>query len=322
MAAAKKRKVALCVLIDLIMDDDDEDDHGQPVKRGPDRAWMKKRKQKGAYENIVMELAVEDTAAFKEFMRMNYEQFKELVCYIEQKIAKQPTQMRKPVSAAERVALTVRFLATGETFRSLYFQFRISRKAVSYIIIEVCEAIFAILGPLYMKFPTSEADWRKIESSFREKWQFPHCLGAVDGRHLVMKSCGCGSKYFNYKGTHSIALLCLAGGDYKVIWADVGMNGRISDGSIWNRSSLGQKLEDGKLNLPAPEPLPNRRESTPYVFVGDDAFALRENFMKPYSHSNLDLFTRVCNYRFSRARRISEMCLTFWQTDGVSTCRQ
>ena len=83
MAAVKKGKVALCVLIDLIMDDDDEDDHLQPVKRGPDRAWMKKRKQKGAYENIVMELAVEDTAAFKEFMRMNYEQFKELVCYIE-----------------------------------------------------------------------------------------------------------------------------------------------------------------------------------------------------------------------------------------------
>ena len=253
-----------------------------------------------------MELAVEDTAAFKEFMRMNYEQFKELVCYIEQKIAKQPTQMRKPVSAAKRVALTVRFLATGETFCSLYFQFRISRKAVSYIIIEVCEAIFAVLGPLYLKFLNSEADWRKIESSFREKWQFPHCLGAVDGKHLVMKSCGCGSKYFYYMGTHSIVLLCLAGEDYEVIWADVGMNGRVSDGGIWNRSSLGQKLEDGKLNLPAPEPLPNRRESTSYVFVGDDAFALRENFMKPYSHSNLDLFTRVCNYRFSRARRISE----------------
>ena len=76
MAAAKKRKVARCVLIDLIMDDDEEDDHGQHVKRGPDRPWMKKRKQKGAYENIVMELAVEDTAAFKEFMRMDYEQFK------------------------------------------------------------------------------------------------------------------------------------------------------------------------------------------------------------------------------------------------------
>ena len=84
------------------------------------------------------------------------------------------------------------------------------------------------------------------------------------------------------------------------------MNGRISDGGVLKRSTLGQMLEEGSLNLPAPEPLPDRSVLTLNVFNGDDAFALQPNFMKPFSRKNLDLFTRICNYRFSRVRRISE----------------
>ena len=87
---------------------------------------------------------------------------------------------------------------------------------------------------------------------------------------------------------------------------DVGMNGRISDGRVLKRSKLGQMLEKGSLNLPAPEPLPGRSVRTPYVFIGDDAFTLQPNFMKPFSRKNLDLLTKICNHCFSRARQISE----------------
>ena len=44
----------------------------------------------------------------------------------------------------------------------------------------------------------------------------------------------------------------------------------------------------------------------PYVFVGDDAFALKKFMMKPYPQQNLTADKRVYNYRHSRARRISE----------------
>ena len=84
------------------------------------------------------------------------------------------------------------------------------------------------------------------------------------------------------------------------------MNGIISDGGVLKRSKLGQMLEEDSLNLPAPEPLPGRSVPTPYVFIGDDAFALQPNLMKPFPRKNLDLFTRICNYGFSCARQISE----------------
>ena len=49
--------------------------------------------------------------------------------------------MRKAICPKQRLALTLRFLATGESFHSLEYQFRISREAISYIIDEVCKAI-------------------------------------------------------------------------------------------------------------------------------------------------------------------------------------
>ena len=84
------------------------------------------------------------------------------------------------------------------------------------------------------------------------------------------------------------------------------MNGRISDGGALKKRKLGQMLEEGSLNLPAPESFPYRSVPTPYGFIGDDAFALQLNFMKPFSQKNLDLFTRICNYSFSRAKRTSK----------------
>ena len=83
------------------------------------------------------------------------------------------------------------------------------------------------------------------------------------------------------------------------------MNGRISDGGVLKRSKLCRMLKEGSLNLPAPESLPGRSVPTPYVFIGDDAFTLQLNFTKPFSGKNLDLFSRICNYRSSHARRIS-----------------
>ena len=100
--------------------------------------------------------------------------------------------------------------------------------------------------------------------------------------------------------------MIVAGGNYEVVWADVGVNGKMSGGAVLKRSSLGHKLENNELDLPPPKPLPSRSQNVPCVFIGDDAFALQHNFMKPYAKKDLDLFTRICNYRFSRARRISE----------------
>ena len=88
------------------------------------------------------------------------------------------------------------------------------------------------------------------------------------------------------------------------IMADVGVNGRVSDGGVISVTEFGRRLEEAALNLPEPEPIVHNGRNMPHVFVADDASAMSENLLKPYG-GKLDHDERV-NYRMSRARRVSE----------------
>ena len=114
---------------------------------------------------------------------MSPDQFKEILNANEPDICKQSTKMGgEPIVPVKKRALRLRFLATCESFRSLCFQFRISRPAISYIVTEVCEAIPKKLGPSYLKVPSSEQERLQIAKQFVEKWNFPNCLGAIDAK--------------------------------------------------------------------------------------------------------------------------------------------
>ena len=115
-----------------------------------------------------------------------------------------------------------------------------------------------------------------------------------------------GSYYYNYKSTHSIVLLAVVDASYKFIYVDIGTNGRISDGGVWDSSKFKSAIENSALNIPPEECLPGTDVSVPYVFLGDDAFPLKTYFMKPYPFRNQSDQERTFSYRLSRARRTVE----------------
>lgn len=155
--------------------------------------------------------------------------------------------------------------------------------------------------------PTTEEEWKVLAKQFEEKWNFPHCVGALDGKHIVIQAPpDSGSYYYNYKGTHSIVLMALADANYNIIYANIGANGRVSDGGVFNNCELSRALQENTINLPPPKPLTGRTKQVPYVVVGDDAFALKSYLMKPYPFRNQPGINRIYNYRLSRARRIVE----------------
>ncbi|CAH1970393.1 unnamed protein product [Acanthoscelides obtectus] len=60
-------------------------------------------------------------------------------------------------------------------------------------------------------FPKCQEDWKEIADLFEARWNFPHCLGAIDGKHIdIIPPAGSGSEFFNYKGRHSMVLLGIA----------------------------------------------------------------------------------------------------------------
>lgn len=157
--------------------------------------------------------------------------------------------------------------------------------------------------------PSTTEEWEKIATEFETSWNFPHCIGALDGKHVhIYAPDKSGSLFFNYKKTFSIVLMAMADASYKFTYVDVGANGRISDGGVYNNSSLSAAIQSNTLGIPPPKPLVENDDSTivPYVIVADDAFALSANLMKPYAFSSMDHAQRIFNYRLSRARRIIE----------------
>ena len=147
-----------------------------------------------------------------------------------------------------------------------------------------------------------------ISDQFLRIWNFPNCIGAIDGKHVVMQApVNAGSSFFNYKGTHSIILLAMCDAHYRFIIVDVGDAGRHSDRGVLSNSSFGQALDDKTLHIPRGRPLPGTSSPMlPYVIVEDEAFPLKENMMRPYPGKNLDEPECIYNYRLNRARRIIE----------------
>lgn len=69
---------------------------------------------------------------------------------------------------------------------SMSYNYLVGLTTVSNIIAETCSAIWNILSPLVLK-PCGKEDWKEIARTFEERWQFPHCIGALDGKHVIIQ---------------------------------------------------------------------------------------------------------------------------------------
>lgn len=104
--------------------------------------------------------------------------------------------------------------------------------------------------------PNTQQQWLQVSEEFEQQWNFPHAIGAIDGKHVVIQCPGgSGSDYFNYKSFFSIVLFALVDANYNFLFADVGCQGRISDGGVFKNTQLYKRLQNDHFNLPPPDKL-------------------------------------------------------------------
>ncbi|KAM4045337.1 uncharacterized protein ACNLHF_009157 [Anomaloglossus baeobatrachus] len=222
-------------------------------------------------------------------------------------ITYQDTNMRCAISPEQCLLITIRFLATGLSYSALHLEFLLGKSTISIIVRKTCHAIWEKLQPLVMAEPSVE-DWYRIANGFYEKTQFPNCIGAIDGKHIrVKKPPNSGTQYFNYKQYFSVVLLAIADTNYNFVAVDIGAYGRTGDSRIFNNSVMGQRLRSNDLSVPPPRLLPGTSDTqAPFVIVGDEAFQLHREVLRPYPRRVLDNRRRIFNYRLTRARRVVE----------------
>ncbi|XP_023311663.1 uncharacterized protein LOC111692132 [Anoplophora glabripennis] len=193
--------------------------------------------------------------------------------------------MREAITVKERLAITLRYLATVDSYTSLQYIFRVSKQSISRIVPEVCDAIIEALHD-YVELPSTEEEWLAVAKEFEEKWNFPW---------------NSGTEYYNYKNFFSIVLFAFVDANYNFMYVDIGCQGWISDGGVFKNTNLYRKLERNELNIPAPCPLqvPYLPEG-PYMLLGDKAFSLNEYTMKPFEgFISWPLYLVVASYRIN-----------------------
>ena len=92
---------------------------------------------------------------WRNYLRMDIDTYTFLLELVTPHIKKEDSCMRTAISPHERLTATLRFLATGRSYKDLEFSTIISKQSISEIIPETCEAIFKVLKKDYLKVISS-----------------------------------------------------------------------------------------------------------------------------------------------------------------------
>ena len=113
-----------------------------------------------------------------------------------------------------------------------------------------------------------------------------------------------GPFFYCYKDFHSVVLLAVADANACFTMIEVGAYGKQNDSTIFAQSAMGKAYNARKLNVPDGQfSLSNSQHETEMYLVGDEAFPLQKNLMRPFSRRELDFSKRNFNFRLSRARK-------------------
>ncbi|XP_011701560.1 PREDICTED: uncharacterized protein LOC105458158, partial [Wasmannia auropunctata] len=167
---------------------------------------------------------------------MTATQFEELLYLVAPAITKQ-TLIREPLPPAERLSITLRYLSTGDSMHSMSYHYLVGVSTISNVIDETCTAIWNSICKKVIPLSKTTEEWLHIAKEFEKRWDFNHCIGAIDGKHVIIED------------------------------APNAAYGRRSDGGIFKDSKIGLKFESKKMNVPAPEPLSSGGPPLPYCYA-------------------------------------------------------
>ena len=99
--------------------------------------------------------------------------FQEMLVRVTPRITKSD-RARSPLAPGLKLAITLRFLATGESYHSLAFSFRVAHNTISLFVPQVCDAITEEYQDEVLVTPTTPDGWKEVAEGFGRRWNFHH----------------------------------------------------------------------------------------------------------------------------------------------------
>ena len=181
-------------------------------------------------------------------------------------LQKKTTNCIKPLSLGLKLDITLRYLVTGDSYKSLGSGCP-PPTSLSVFLPDVCKAIYDNYHETAFKCLLRQVELPSL--LWLHRWQpTPHSV----------------SLFYNYKGLYSIVILTLVDANYRFIYVDVGAYGAHTNFGIFRECGLYYALEQDEAGLPPSDPLPGGDIDVLIFIVGDDPFAFRSWMI---CHANL-----------------------------------
>jgi len=111
------------------------------------KQWIGRREMYGASSSLLKELKDEDASAYRNILRLDCTHFEDLLKMVDGMLKKEDTVMRMAIPVITKLEVTLRYLATGDSFKSLQYLFRVPESTISIFLPEVLSAISFVLRP-------------------------------------------------------------------------------------------------------------------------------------------------------------------------------
>ncbi|KAJ8682336.1 hypothetical protein QAD02_018128 [Eretmocerus hayati] len=181
-----------------------------------------------------------------------------------------PTSNRPGLSPELKSAAVLNTLRFGAKVSTQSSFFLIGLSTMQELMTKVPFIIYKRLPPIYFKMPQTEDEWIEIANKYYKLFEYPHCCGALDGKHFKIKRPpNSGSKYCDRKDFYSIVLIAMCDARRRFTYASVGNRGGHNDAGIFQHTTLAQALINGDIKLPAPRALPGFNTVFPYQIIAD-----------------------------------------------------
>ncbi|OTF73868.1 hypothetical protein BLA29_007417 [Euroglyphus maynei] len=122
---------------------------------------------------------------FRQHMRMSEASYIKLLNLVSPLITKKTTNMRRSITAHERLTATLQWMASGGSLQKLSKNVNISTSGLSGIIVETLDALINKVKD-QMVLPKTNNEWLVEAEKIRMKHKgvFPNVLGCIDGSHI------------------------------------------------------------------------------------------------------------------------------------------
>ncbi|KAJ8685513.1 hypothetical protein QAD02_021306 [Eretmocerus hayati] len=236
------------------------------------------------------------------------EQFDDLYQRTRQRL----TKLKGPRAALDpelRLAAVLSYLVHSSSARKTAWSFYIGESTMYKLIPEVCKAIHLGLKDHYLKFPSTNEEWLEISNGFLYIFDFPNCIGALDGKHFRMKRPPhSGSWFWNFKKFYSIVLMAVCDAKRVFKWRLSLSTGSSNETTTFRSTNLGRALDGNDIPIiDYTQPLPRTQIPFPMYLIADGGFPHERYLLKPYQKAPFaPLEERIFNIRLGRARRVVE----------------